>query len=137
MARIVKIVGVIVGLAIGAWGFFVITAKPITNEQAEAIAANEVRRASEQLRFNLSDFHGPEPFLMTSHPHAFQWTYTDNAGVVRLLVFVDDYGGVELTWEGDLEPLRKWRQQQRDGMHKPKTLDRFASQAVASAHCPA
>jgi len=43
---------------------------------------------------------------MTSHPHAFQWTYNDNAGTVRLLVFVDEYGAAELTWECDLERLR-------------------------------
>jgi hypothetical protein len=109
MARIIKIVGVIVGLAIGAWAFFFITGKPITKEQAEAIAANEVRRSGEQLRFDTSVFHGPEPFLMTSHPHAFQWTFVDQAGAVRLLVFVDEYGGTELTWEGDLERLRKTR----------------------------
>lgn len=109
MARIVKIVGVIIGLTLGAWAFFLITAKPITKEQAEAIATEEVRRSGEQLRFDTSVFRGPEPFLMTSHPHAFQWTYVDNAGAVRLLVFVDEYGGAELTWEGDLERLRKRR----------------------------
>jgi hypothetical protein len=109
MARIVKVVGVIVGVAVGAWAFFFITAKPITKDQAQAIAANEVRRAGEQLRFDLSAFHGPATFPMTSHPHAFQWTYTDNAGTVRILVFVDEYGAAELTWEGDLERLRKRR----------------------------
>jgi hypothetical protein len=43
MARIVKVVGVIVGVAVGAWAFFFITAKPTTKDQAQAIAANEVR----------------------------------------------------------------------------------------------
>jgi hypothetical protein len=53
---------------------------------------------------------------MTSHPHAFQWTYNDNAGTVRLLVFVDEYGAAELTWECDLERLR-------NGKGAPVTVD--------------
>ncbi|MGD9724704.1 MAG: hypothetical protein AB7U76_26000 [Pirellulales bacterium] len=109
MQTIVNMVGVIIGLTLGAWAFFFITKQPITQERAEAIAAEEVQRSGEQLRFNTSVFRGPEPFLMTSHPHAFQWKYVDNAGAVRLLVFVDEYGGAELTWEGDLERLRKRR----------------------------
>lgn len=109
MARIIKVFGVIVGLAVGASVFLYITVKPVTKEQAETIAVEEVRRSGQQLGFDASLFHGPEPFLMTSQPHAFQWTFVDQAGTVRLLVFVDEYGGSELTWEGELERLRTRR----------------------------
>lgn len=109
MTRVVKVFGLIVGLAVGTWVFLYTTVKPVTKEQAETIAVEAVRGSGQQLGFDVSLFHGPEPFVMTSQPHAFQWTFVDQAGTVRLLVFVDEYGGSELTWEGNLERLRTRR----------------------------
>jgi hypothetical protein len=101
--------GVIVGLVLGLWGVLYLTAKPVTKQEAQAIAIEQLKRSGKQLRFDPGIFRGPEPFEMGGVPYAFQWTFSDSEGPIRMIVWVDEYGGSELTWEGDVERLRKRR----------------------------
>jgi hypothetical protein len=104
-----KILGVVIVLLVGVWGALFLTAKPVTEAEAQGIATQEVKRSAEQLRFDASIFRGPELVDVQRWGYAFQWRYSDQEGTVDMLVWVDKYGGAEISWEGDLERLRTRR----------------------------
>lgn len=106
---VVKVLCVVTVLVAGAWGVLFLTAKPVDREEAQRIATEEVKLSAEQLQFDATVFQGPELVDVQQWGYAFQWRFTDQEGTVGMLVWVDKYGGVEISWNGDLERLRTRR----------------------------
>ena len=110
MIRIaMKVLGVAMALVVGVLGWLYLTAKPVTEKEATRLATEEVYRSGQQLGFDPSIFQGPEATTVGGAAYAFEWRFSDQEGAVTILVWVDKYGGTEITWEGNLERLRKRR----------------------------
>lgn len=107
MITAMKILGGAIVMIVGIWGVLYVTAKPITREEAQRLATEEVYRSAQQLRFDSSVFRGPELLDTQQWGYAFQWRFSDPGGIVEMLVWVDKYGGTEISWDGDLERLRQ------------------------------
>lgn len=105
----IKILGIVLALVVGLWGVHYLTWKPITEKEAERIASEQVHRSGQQLGFDPSIFQGPALVQVDRGGYAFQWRYSDPMGAVEMLVWVDEYGGSEISWKGDLEQLRAKR----------------------------
>jgi hypothetical protein len=101
-----KILGSIVVLAVVTGVLLDLTAKPVTRKEAEKMAIEEVRRSAQQLRFDASIFEGPKLIDEQEGAYAFQWRFSDQVGTVKMLVWVEKYGGTEISWWGDLERLQ-------------------------------
>lgn len=69
-------------------GVLFLTAKPVTEKDAQRIATQEVSRSAEQLRFDASVFRGPELIDVQQWGYAFQWGFSDQQGPVDMLVWV-------------------------------------------------
>lgn len=107
MVRIVKkVLGVGAALVVGVWGWLYLTAKPVTEREARRIATEEVLRSGQQLGFDPSIFQGPQPTTVGGAAYAFEWRFSDQQGTVDMLVWVDEYGGAEISWKGNLERLK-------------------------------
>jgi ABC-type uncharacterized transport system YnjBCD permease subunit len=104
--RAMKILGLVIVLVASAWVGLFLTAKTVTLEEAEQIAIQKVQRSAERLRFNAAVFRGPELVDVQPWGYAFRWVFSDAEGTVEMLVWVDEYGGTEISWEGDLERLK-------------------------------
>ena len=107
MTIVMRAVGGVLILTIGVWAVLYLARKPVKQSEAERIATEQVHRSGQQLGFDPSRFRGPEMVQVDGEAYAFEWRYSDGQGVVEILVWVDAHGGTEISWKGDLEPLRK------------------------------
>jgi len=103
----IGIVSVLAALIVGTWGVLSLTAQPVTQEEARSIAIAQVHRSGQQLHFDPSVFEGPKLVDQREGAFAFQWRFSDTIGEVDMLVWVDPYGGSEISWKGDLERLKR------------------------------
>lgn len=98
---------VAIALVVGIWGWLYLTAKPpVTEKEAQRIAIEQVHRSGQQLGFDASTFQGPKLVDAQRGAYAFQWRFSDQEGTVDMLVWVDEYGGAEISWKGNLERLK-------------------------------
>jgi hypothetical protein len=102
----IRILGVLAALIVGTWAVLSLMVKPVTQEEARSIAIAQVHRSGQQLRFNASVFEGPQLVDQRDGAFAFQWRFSDHLGDVDMLVWVDEHGGSEISWKGDLERLK-------------------------------
>jgi len=105
--RIATALGAAAILVLCVWGLLFLMAKHVTQTEAQRIATEEVQRSAEELRFDASIFSGPELVDVKKWGYAFQWRFSDSKGAVEMLVWVDKYGGTEISWDGDLERLKR------------------------------
>lgn len=108
--RIVKVVGKVVGavflLGVAAYwlGILLAILDPLTREEAETLAIEELERSAKQLRFDAKIFRGPKLVQEDNELYVFEWEYSDECGSVKPMVLVEKYyRGTEFTYEGNLD----------------------------------
>ena len=97
-----------VGLLVisGVWLALTFYQKPITATQAEKFAIEQLERSGKQLGFDTRLFKGPRSINIARTAYGFVWDYSDKSGTIELIVSVDQYGGTEFAFDGDLGRLR-------------------------------
>jgi len=80
--------------------------EPVNPEKARALAIGAFERSARQLRFDAARFDGPRPTAAVNVPYGFEWTFSDEKGQVRVIIWVDDDGSTTFAADGPLERLQ-------------------------------
>ena len=102
-----KILGVAVLVILGTWVAFILAQKTITPTEAENIASERIERSGQQLGFDPQVFKGPKRIIVGGATYGFLWQYSDQKGAIELIVTVNQNGGTEFSFDGDLDRLRE------------------------------
>lgn len=112
MRKILATLGIAVLFGFVVWATLYLTRKPVTQEEATALAIQRLQRSGERLKFDPSHFRGPDRIGIGGAEYVFQWNYSDRFGKVEIVISVDQDGGTEFAFNGDLDRLRTYK---RDG----------------------
>lgn len=89
-------------------GFLINEFRPLTFKRAEKLATAKMERFAKSEHFDIRLLKGPEPTTPPNNvPYMFQWTYKHKYGELKLDVWVAKDGYSKLSWDGDLEHLRR------------------------------
>jgi hypothetical protein len=109
LRRVLATLGIAVFIAVFAWLALYLVRKPVTQDEALAFATQRLQRSGQQLRFDPSLFTGPTPIAIGGATYGFRWNYSDSSGSVRIIISVDQDGGTEFAFDGDLDRLRTYQ----------------------------
>ncbi len=98
-------IGLLVGIVI--WATLYWTRTPVTQIEALQFARQRLDWSGERLGFDPFIFQGPAPIEVGGAAYSFQWSYSDNKGQIEIIISVDNDGGTEIAFNGDIERLRK------------------------------
>jgi hypothetical protein len=84
--------------------------RPVTFQEAKNLATARMQSYAKDENYDLSLFKGPESITPPiSIAYEFDWTYRDKEGDVKLYISVEEHGSTILSYDGDLQRLRKPR----------------------------
>ena len=82
-------------------------AEPLTEETARRFAQERFERYGASVGLDVATFGSPIPIPAARVPYGFEWTYRDDKGEIRVIVWVDEGGWTDIAIDGEIERLFK------------------------------